>query len=343
MAGGRSPGDAQRPGLRKEFDMNRTIRLTLFVSLAASCAGLVGAQTYPVKPIRFLMPHPTGAGMDFVSRTVAQKLTESWGQQVIVDSRPGAGGIIGLQLAARAAPDGYTLVPTSIGPLTVNPSLYAKLPYDTLRDFEPVTTLISALNILVVHPSVPAKSVKELIALGKARPKQLRYASSAHGNTDHLAGEMFKSMTGVDWVHVPYKGGGPAAIAILSGEVEAIFAVYQNVAAHVNSGKIRVLAVSGPKRWPTLPDLPTVAEAGVPGFEVDNWYGLVAPAKTPRDLIGRINAEVVRVLQLPDVRKVLGDNGMIPLPSTPEEFGAHLRAEITKWAKVVKEAGVRVD
>jgi tripartite-type tricarboxylate transporter receptor subunit TctC len=320
----------------------RCLTLLLAIS-AATMTGLACAQAYPSKPIRFLMPHPTGAGMDFVARTVAQKLAESWGQQVIVDSRPGAGGIIGLQLAARAAPDGYTLVPTSIGPLTVNPSLYAKLPYDTLRDFDPVTTLISALNILVVHPSVPARTVKDLVALAKARPKQLRYASSAHGNTDHLAGEMFKSLAGIDWVHVPYKGGGPAAIAILSGEVDAIFAVYQNVAPHVTSGKIRALAVAGPKRWPTLPDLPTVAESGLRGFEVDNWYGLVAPARTPRDIVMRVNAEVVRIVQLPDVREVFAQNGMIPLPSTPEEFGAHLKAEIAKWARVVKDAGVKVD
>lgn len=301
------------------------------------------AQTYPSKPIRFLMPHPAGAGMDFVSRTVANKLTESWGQQVIVDSRPGAGGIIGLQIAAKTTPDGYTFVPTSIGPLAVNPSLHRKLPYDPVRDFDTVTTLISALNILVVNPAVPVKSVKELIALAKSQPGKLKYASSANGNTDHLAGELFKMLAGVDMVHIPYKGGGPAALAILSGEVDAIFAVYQNIAPQLNAGKLRPLAVAVGKRWPTLPDVPTVAEMGLPGFEVVNWYGLVAPAGTPREIITKMNKEVVRILQMPDVVKVLADNGMVPLPSTPEQFSAFLKSEIKKWGKVVKDANIRVD
>lgn len=314
----------------------------VFVSFVSTSA-LTLAQTYPSKPIRFLMPHPVGAGMDFVSRTVAHKLTESWGQQVIIDSRPGAGGIIGLQIAAKASPDGYTFVPTSIGPLAVNPSLHSKLPYDPLKDFDTITTLISALNILVVHPTVPAKSVRDLIALAKSQPGKLKYASSANGNTDHLAGELFKMLAGVDMVHIPYKGGGPAALAILSGEVDAIFAVYQNIAPQLNAGKLRPLAVAVGKRWPTLPDVPTVAEMGVPGFEVVNWYGLVAPAKTPSQIITMVNKEVVRILQMPDVVKVLADNGMVPLPSTPEQFSAFLKSEIKKWGKVVKDAKIRVD
>ena len=315
----------------------------LSLVLVASTALPAAAQTYPSKPIRFLMPHPAGAGMDFVSRTVANKLTESWGQQVIVDSRPGAGGIIGLQIAAKTTPDGYTFVPSSIGPLAVNPSLHRKLPYDPVRDFDTVTTLISALNILVVNPAVPAKSVKDLIALAKSQPGKLKYASSANGNTDHLAGELFKMLAGVDMVHIPYKGGGPAALAILSGEVDAIFAVYQNIAPQLNAGKLRPLAVAVGKRWPTLPDVPTVAEMGVPGFEVVNWYGLVAPARTPREIITKMNKEVVRILQMPDVVKVLADNGMVPLPSTPEQFSAFLKSEIKKWGKVVRDAHIRVD
>ena len=311
-----------------------------FLAGAPAC---VHAQTYPNRPVRFLMPHPVGAGMDFVSRTVAQKLTEIWGQQVIVDSRPGAGGIIGLQIAARASPDGYTLVPSSIGPLAVNMTLHAKLPYDTLKDFDPITTLISALNILVVNPAVPAKSVKELIALAKSRPGQLKYASSANGNTDHLAGELFKTMTGVNMVHIPYKGGGPAAVAIMSGEVDAIFAVYQNIAPQIKAGRLRVLAVATAKRWPTLPEVPTVAEMGIPGFEVVNWYGLMAPAKTPKAIINTVNKEVLRILEMPDVVDVLAINGMVPLPSTPEQFGAYLRSEIKKWGKVVKDSNIRVD
>jgi len=300
-------------------------------------------DNYPSKPIRFLMPHPPGAGMDFVSRTVANKLTQIWGQQVIVDSRGGAGGVIGLQIAAKAAPDGYTLVPTSIGPLAVNPSLHKNLPYDTLRDFDPVTTLISALNLLVVNPSVPAKSVKELISLAKAKPGELKYASSANGNTDHLAGELFKTMAGINMLHIPYKGGGPAAAAILSGEVDAIFAVYQNIAPMIKAGRLRVLAVAVGQRWPTLPEVPTVSEMGVPGFEVVNWYGLVAPAGTPKQLISKVNMDVVKVLQMPDVVDVLAQNGMVPLPSTPEQFGAFMRSEIKKWAKVVRDSNIRVD
>ena len=318
------------------------VALTLSACLPAMTGSAI-AQAYPSKTVRMLMPHPTGAGMDFVVRTVSQKLTESWGQQVIVDSRGGAGGIIGLQLAAKAAPDGYTLVPSSIGPFAVNHSLYSKLPYDTLRDFEPITLLISALNVLVVHPSVPAKSARELIALAKARPGQLRYGSSAHGNTDHLAGEMLKSMTGIDIVHVPYKGGAPSAIAVVSGEIEMIFAVYQNVAPMVQAGKLRMLAVAGAKPWPEFRTLPTMSAAGVPGFDVENWYGLMAPARTPKEIISKVNADVLRVLQLPDVVEALAANGMIPLTSTPEQFGAYLKAEIVKWAKVVKDAGIKVD
>jgi len=324
----------------------KTLSLKIVALAAASSIGIAGhalSQEYPNKPIRFLMPHPVGAGMDFVSRTIANKMTASWGQQVIVDSRGGAGGVIGLQIAAKAPPDGYTLVPTSIGPLAVNPSLHRNLPYDTLRDFDPITTLISALNILVVNPSVPANSVKELIALAKAKPGQLKYASSANGNTDHLAGELFKTMAGINMVHVPYKGGGPASIAILNGEVDAIFAVYQNIAPMVKAGKLRVLAVAVADRWPTLPDVPTVAEMGAPGFQVINWYGMVAPAGTPKKIIAKVNKEVARILQMPDVVDLLAQNGMVPLLSTPEQFGSFLQSEIKKWAKVVKAANIRVD
>jgi tripartite-type tricarboxylate transporter receptor subunit TctC len=324
----------------------KTLYLTIAALAVAASTGLPGrafSQEYPNKPIRFLMPHPVGAGMDFVSRTIGNKMTASWGQQVIVDSRGGAGGVIGLQMAAKAPADGYTLVPTSIGPLAVNPSLHRNLPYDTLRDFDPITTLISALNILVVNPAVPANSVKELIALAKAKPGQLKYASSANGNTDHLAGELLKAMAGIDMVHVPYKGGAPASIAILNGEVDAIFAVYQNIAPMVKAGKLRVLAVAVADRWPTLPDVPTVAEMGVPGFQVINWYGMVAPAGTPKQIIAKVNKEVARILHMPDVVDLLAQNGMVPLLSTPEQFGSFLQSEIKKWAKVVKDANIRVD
>ena len=236
--------------------------------------------------------------------------------------------------------NGTALMPSAF---SINPSLYAKVPYDPIKDFVPVTLLAKSMNILLVHPTVPARSVKELIALAKSQPGKLKYASSANGNTDHLAGELFKMLAGVDMVHIPYKGGGPAALAILSGEVDAIFAVYQNIAPQLNAGKLRPLAVAVGKRWPTLPDVPTVAEMGVPGFEVVNWYGLVAPAGTPREIITKMNKEVVRILKMPDVVKVLADNGMVPLPSTPEQFSAFLKSEIKKWGKVVKDANIRVD
>ena len=321
------------------------LRVDMVVLTTALCfigvTGAAFAQTYHNKTIRFLMPHPTGAGMDFVSRTVAQKLIESWGQQVIVDSRPGAGGIIGLQLAAKAPPDGYTLIPSSIGPLAVNPSLFSKLPYDTLRDFDPVTLLISALNVLVVHPSVPVKSVKELIALAKSRPGQLRYGTSGYGNTDHLAGEMLKSMTGIDLVHVPYKGGGPAAIAVLSGEIEMIFAVYQNVAPQIH--KLRMLAVAGAKRMTAAPQLPTIAESGVKGYAIDAWFGLVAPAGVPKDIVAKINAATVNALKSADVRQRFGDLGYEVIGDSPDQFGATIKSDIDKYVRLIKKTGIKAE
>lgn len=317
----------------------------LALSLASyTCtAGDTFAQSYPNKPIRFIISYPPGGGMEFVARLIGQKLTESWGQHVIIDSRPGGGGNIGTEIAAKAPPNGYTLLASPLGPLVINPSLFSKLPFDPVKDFDPITSLISALNILVVHPSVPAKSVKDLIALAKAKPGQIKFASSSHGNTDHLAGELFKTMAGVDLVHVPYKGGGPATIALLGGEIEIYFGPVQNVAPHLQAGKLRALAAASAKRWSAMPDLPTIAEAGVPGFEVDNWYGLLAPAKTPKTIITTLNTEVVKILQMQDVKDRLASNGMIPFPSTPEHFAAHIKTETAKWAKIVKDSGARVD
>jgi tripartite-type tricarboxylate transporter receptor subunit TctC len=319
------------------------IAQTMLGAFFLYAAGDALAQKYPVKSIRLIIAYPPGGGVDFVARIVSQRLTESWGQQVLVDSRPGGGGNIGTLIAAKAAADGYTLLLSPLGPLVINPSLFSKLPYDPLKEFDPVTSVVSTLNILVVHPSLPVKSVKELIALAKAKPGQLRFASSSYGNTDHLAGELFKSMAGVDMVHVPYKGGAPATTDLLGGQVEIYFGPIQNVGPHVQAGKLRSLAAIGAKRWPTMPDLPTISEAGVPGFEVDNWYGLVTPAATPKAVIAALNAEVGRVLQLQDVRDRLATSGMIPFTSTPEQFAAYMKEETAKWAQIVKKSGATVD
>jgi len=311
--------------------------------VAAGAAGTAWAQGYPVKTVRIIISYPAGGGVDFVGRLLAQKLGESWGQQVVIDSRPGGGGNIGTQIASRAPADGYNLLLSPLGPLVINPSLFSKLPFDPVRDFDPVTTLISALNLLVVHPSLPVKSVKELVALAKARPGQIKFASSSHGNTDHLAGELFKSLAGVDMVHVPYKGGAPATLDLVAGQVEVFFGPVQNVISNVQAGRLRMLAAATAKRWPTMPDLPTIAEAGVPGFAVENWYGMLVPARTPKEIVATLNTELLRVLALPDVKERLATNGMIPFPSTPEQFAAYIKAETAKWAKVVKESGARVD
>jgi tripartite-type tricarboxylate transporter receptor subunit TctC len=301
------------------------------------------AQTFPVKPIRIVMPHPTGGGTDFVLRLIGPKLTERLGQQTIIDSRPGASGAIGMQIATRAAPDGYTLVLGAVGPVAVNPSLYSKLAYDPINELAPITGLVSALNVLVVHPSLPVKTVKQFVALGKARPGQLKFGSSSIGNTDHLAGELFKSMAGIDMVHIPYKGGAQLAIDLVAGQIELVFANYQNVSSQIGAGRLREIASTSLKRWPTRPELPTVAESGVPDFEVTNWYGLFAPAGTPAEVIQLLNAETIRALNLPDVRERLASQGMIPFTHTPAELLAHLRADTVKWARVVKASGARVD
>jgi len=315
----------------------------LLLSIGFGASGTASAQSYPTKAVRVVIGYPPGGGVDFVGRLLTQKVSESWGQQVIIDSRPGGGGNIGTAIAAKAPADGYTLLLSPLGPLVINPSLFSKLPFDPVKDFEPVTSLISALNLLVVHPSLPVKSVKELVALAKAKPGQLKFASSSHGNTDHLAGELFNSLAGVKMVHVPYKGGAPATLDLVAGQVEVFFGPVQNVLSNVQAGRLRMIAAATGKRWPTMPDLPTIAESGVPGFEVVNWYGLLTPARVSKEIIAQLNADFIKALQLPDVKEKLASNGMIAFPSTPEQFAAYIKAETTKWAKVVKDSGARVD
>ena len=309
----------------------------------ALAAGTALAQPYPSKPIRLVLPYPPGGGSDTIARPLAQKLSESFGQQVIVDNRGGAGGNVGMELAARAAPDGYTILLALTAQLAVNVSLYKKLPYDPVRDYAPVTLLGSGVYLLVVHPSLPAKTVKELISLARARPGQIAYASSGNGSGGHLAAELLNTMAGIKLLHVPYKGGGPALIDLLAGQVQVLFATHLSSWQHVQSGRIRALAVSTAKRPASLPDLPTLAESGVPGYDSGVWYAVLAPAGTPREIIARLNGEIIRALNQPDFRSLLTNNSIDPIGSTPEQLGAYIRSEIKKYAKVVKDADVRVD
>jgi tripartite-type tricarboxylate transporter receptor subunit TctC len=302
------------------------------------------ADAYPSRPIRIIITVVPGGGADVTSRTVGQKLTEAWGQQAIVDNRPGGNGAVGMSLAANATPDGHTIVLGTIGPVAVNPSLYSKLPYDPVKDFVPIARAVSALNVLVVHPSVPAKSVKELIAHARANPGKLNYGSSGVGFADHLAAELFSTMTGVKMVHVPYKGGAPAMIDLVGGNIQLIFATVSTALGSMKANRIRPLAVTFAQRVSDFPDLPTVAESGVPGFAVDNWYGFQAPRGTPRTIVLKLHAEINRILGLADVKERLAGLGIYPftLPSS-QEYGDYIKAEIAKYAKVVKDAGVKAE
>lgn len=312
------------------------------LSVAAPCAFAQGS--YPNKPVRAIVPVAPGGGGDIVTRAIAQKLAESWGQQVIVDNRAGAGGIVGLEITARAAPDGYTIALGGIGPLAVNPSLHSKLPYAPLKDFTLITRAVSALNVLVVHPSVPVHSVKDLIAYAKANPGKANFGSSGAGRADHLAGELFNMMAGVRMQHVPYKGGAPAMVDLVSGNLQLIFATVSTAAPHMKSARIRTIAITSAKRTDLLPDLPTVAESGVPGFAIDNWYSFVAPAGVPRLILAKLHSEINRILALPDLKERFQSLGIVPFPSaSPEEFRIYLVSETEKYAKLVKAAGIQAD
>src|SRR5258706_2707797 len=301
------------------------------------------AQRYPARPIRIVSPFAAGGSTDILARLIGQKLTESWGEPVIVDNRAGAGGIIGSDLVAKAEPDGYTLLLTSTSAHAINPALHRTLPYDPLRDFAAVTQVATGHNILVVHPLVPAKSVQELIALAKSKPGTLTFSSGGNGTPAHIAGELFKSLAKVDMVHVPYKGGGPAAVALLAGEVSLSFGSVTTVLPQVRANRLKALAVTGAKRSSMIPDLPTIAEAGVPGYALNSWYGVLAPARTPRPIVAKLSTEIVRILNLADVRAKLLQEGVDPEGTTPQEFSAFIRAEVEKWPRLVKAAGARID
>jgi tripartite-type tricarboxylate transporter receptor subunit TctC len=311
--------------------------------LWASFAATVVAQTYPAKPLRMVVPFPPGGTTDILGRVAAQKLSEALGQQVIVDNRPGAGGNIGTELVAKSPPDGYTLLTDPGSTLTINPSLFAKLPFDPLKDFAPVTILAAVPNLLVVHPSLPVRNVKELIALARAKPGQLNYASSGAGQSTHLSMELFKSMARVNMIHVAYKGSSPAITDLLGGHVLLMFDNMPSALPHAKAGKLRGIAVSTAKRSPVTPEVPTVAESGLPGFEVSVWFGVLAPAATPREIVERLNGILVKALQSPDVRERLSSQGAEPIGDTPADFTAVMKRDLVKWAKVVKDANIKLD
>jgi tripartite-type tricarboxylate transporter receptor subunit TctC len=317
-------------------------RWTSGVALAA-LASLAWAQSYPTKPIRLVVPFPAGGTTDILARAAAQKLTEAWGQTVIVDNRPGAGGNIGSELVAKSAPDGYTLEMGTVGTHAINASLYAKMPYDHVKDFVPVILVAGVPNVLVVHPSVPVHSVAELIAYAKANPGKLNFASSGSGTSIHLSGELFKVMAGVQMTHVPYKGSAPAVQDLLGGQVQLMFDNLPSSLPHIKAGKLRALAVTSATRASALPDVPTVAEAGLPGFEASSWFGVLAPAGTPPAIVAKLNAEIAKWLATPEAKEKLSAQGANIAGGTPEDFAKHIAGETTKWARVVKESGAKVD
>jgi len=308
-----------------------------FVSLPA------GAQAYPTKPIRLVVPFPPGGSLDVVARAIGQKLTEAWGQPVVIDNRPGAGGNIGADLVAKSAPDGYTILEGALSTHAVNVSLYSKMPYDPVRDFAPITLVAITPNVLVLNPSFPANSVPELIAYAKAHPGGLSFGSGSNGSAGHLAGELFKTETGVDMVHIPYKGGAPALQALLAGDTQLMFDNLANSTPQLKAGKLKALAVTTAKRSALAPELPTLAETGLPGFDIYTWWGFMAPAGTPKEIIAKWNAEVTRILATPEMKAFFAQQGAEPAPTTPEQFAALIRSEIPKYAKIVKASGAKVD
>jgi tripartite-type tricarboxylate transporter receptor subunit TctC len=318
--------------------------LTLALCAAAGLAPAAAAwaQAYPTKPVRVIVPWPPGGGADVLTRMLSPALTEALGQQLIIDNRGGAGGNIGAGIAAKSPPDGYTIVFAYSGTHSINPHIYSSMPFQE-SDFAPIIWLASVPQIVVVHPSLPVKTVKELITVAKSKPGQLTFGSSGNGAINHLAGELFNHMTGTRLVHVPYKGGGPAATALMGGEIALILGEPASLVGHIKSGRVRAIAVTTAKRALFDPNLPTVAEAGVPGYEVTSWNGMLAPAGTPPAIIKRLNGEYNRIIAEPEMNKRMIANGYEPVGGPPERFGEHIRSEIAKWAPVVKRAGVKVD
>lgn len=315
----------------------------LCLGAAAHSTATAQPATYPTKPIRLVVPFTPGGSTDILARAIGQELTKAWGHSVIVDNVPGAGGAIGADKVAKAPGDGYTLLMGHIGTLAVNPSLYPKLPYNPVKDFAPVAGVARVPNVLVVHPAVPAKDVRELVALAKAKPGQLNYGSGGNGSAANLATEYFKLQTGVAIVHIPYKGTAPAVTDLIGGQIQVLFTGAPAVIGHIKSGQLRALAVSSPKRLDALPDLPTVAESGYKDFEADQWYGVVAPAGTPREVISKLNAQINAALNTPELKARLAAEGAVAMPGTPEAFGALIVREIARWKPVITSGRVKAD
>ncbi|MGV3629291.1 MAG: tripartite tricarboxylate transporter substrate binding protein [Betaproteobacteria bacterium] len=320
--------------------MKRYSKLLTALALAMAC-GTAIAQSYPAKAVRIVVGYPPGGPTDVLARIVAQKLTESWGQQVLVDNRPGASGMIGAEVTVRAIPDGYTLLMVPVT-YAVTPSLYPKMSYDAVKDLAPVAQVAAAPFILVVHPTLPVKTVKDLITLARSRPAQINYASASAGGMPHLAGELFNTMTGVKMVHIPYKGAAPATTDLLAGQVSLMFNNMLSAMPQVKNGRLRAIAVTSTKRSAAAPELPTIAET-VPGYEASGWYAALAPAATPRELITRLNNDMNRVMKMPDVTQRLAGDGVEAVGITAEQFGRYLQQEIAKWGKVVKASGAKAD
>ena len=324
----------------------RTWRNAVRVGLAALllAAGLpVIAQTFPTKPSRLVVPFPPGGPLDVIGRLIAQQLGERWGQNVVVENKPGAGGNIGADFVAKATPDGYTVVMGALSTHAVNPSLYSKMPYDAQKDFAPITRVAITPNVLVVNPALPVNSVKELIAYAKAHPGKLSFGSGSTGSAGHLAGELLKVDAGIDMVHVPYKGAAPAMQALLAGDTQLMFDNLANAMAQVKAGKLRALAVTTAERSKLAPELPTMAEAGVAGFDISTWFGLFAPAGTPPEIVGKWNSDVVRILDAPEMRERLIAQGAEAAPDSPADFARFVASELTKYARIVKASGAKVD
>ena len=320
-------------------------RRTFVSLLAIACSALANAQStsaYPTRPIRIIVPQSPGASTDLTARLISQKLSAALGQPIVVDNRPGAGSIIGTDLVAKATPDGYTLLVVASS-ITLNPTLHKDLPFNPTRDLAPITQLSAFPNMLTVNPVLPVKTVKELIAVLKAKPGAINYGSSGTATGTHLSAELFKYMTGTDMVHVPYKGGGPAVQALLAGQVQLNFATIVSVLPHVRAGKLRAIAVTTAKRAPALPEVPTIAESGVPGYDHGPWNGFLAPGRTPASIIARLNDETARILQQPEIKTIFLNEGAEPVGNRPEEFGAIIRSETAKWAKVIHAAGIKAD
>jgi tripartite-type tricarboxylate transporter receptor subunit TctC len=318
------------------------MRNTITAFSLALCASVAAAQHYPNRPIRLVVPFPAGGPIDIIGRLVAQKLGDTLGQQMVVDNRAGAGGNIGTDLVAKSPADGYTLLSGGMGSLIMNP-IIDKVPYDTLRDFAPVILMASAPNVLVTHPSLPVRDVKGLIALARAHPGQLNYGSGGVGSTPHLSGALFNSMTGVNIVHIPYKGNAPAITDLLGGQVQLAYLGIPPVQPHIQSGKLKALAVTSERRSATLPQVPTIAESGVPGYELSPWYGILAPAGTPSDIVMKLNAAIAKIVRTPEMKEKLAGIGAEAETTTPEAYGARMKSDLARWTKVIRSAHIGRD